>query len=44
MSEKNITIKINKDLHRDIKVHIASKGITLKDYILDLINKDMNKK
>lgn len=41
MAEKTITIRIDEELHKDIKVHIAKKGISLKDYLLELIEKDL---
>ncbi|UYO61816.1 type II toxin-antitoxin system HicB family antitoxin [Acetobacterium wieringae] len=41
MAEKTITIRINEELHKDIKVHIAKRGISLKDYLLELIEKDL---
>lgn len=41
MAEKTITIRIDEELHKDIKVHIAKKGISLKDYLLELIKKDL---
>lgn len=40
--EKTITIRIDENLHKDIKVNIAKKGISLKDYIVQLIAKDLN--
>lgn len=40
MSEKTITIRIDEELHKKIKIKIAHKGITLKQYIVDLINED----
>lgn len=41
MAEKTITIRIDEELHKDIKVHIAKKGMSLKDYLLELIKKDL---
>lgn len=41
MAEKTITIRIGEDLHKDIKVNIAKKGISLKDYIVELIKQDL---
>ncbi len=41
MQEKTITIRIDDELHRDIKINIAHKGISLKDYIVGLIKADL---
>lgn len=41
MSEKNIGIKVDAELYKKIKVKIAQEDITLKDYILTLIQKDL---
>ena len=41
MSEKTITIRIDEELHRDIKIVVAKKGITLKDYIVQLVKDDL---
>lgn len=41
MSEKTITIRIDEELHRDIKTVVAKKGITLKDYIVQLVKDDL---
>lgn len=37
-----MTIETPKDLYREIKISIARRGMTLKDYILHLIRKDLN--
>ena len=44
MAEKGINIKIDEDLYKEIKFRALELDKTLKDYILDLINKDLNKK
>lgn len=44
MSEKSITIRVEEDLHTRIKVEVAKKGITLKDYIINLVEEDLKKK
>ncbi|WP_446897418.1 toxin-antitoxin system HicB family antitoxin [Clostridium sp. LBM24168] len=41
MTEKTITIRIDDNLHKDIKINIAKKGISLKDYIVGLVKKDL---
>ena len=42
MSEKTIAIRINEELHKRIKLRLAENGMTLKDYIISLINNDIN--
>jgi predicted DNA binding CopG/RHH family protein len=43
MADKTITIRVSEELHKDIKIKIAQEGVTLKDYVLDLIEKDLKK-
>ena len=44
MAEKGINIKVNDDLYKEIKFRALELDKTLKDYILDLIKEDLNKK
>ena len=44
MAEKGINIKVNENLYKEIKFRALELDKTLKDYILDLIKKDLNKK
>ena len=44
MAVKTITVRISEDLHKTVKIRIAEEGISLKDYIVDLIQKDLAKK
>ena len=44
MAEKGINIKVNEHLYKEIKFRALELDKTLKDYILDLIKKDLNKK
>ena len=44
MAEKGINIKVNEDLYKEIKFRALELDKTLKDYILDVIKKDLNKK
>ena len=44
MAEKGINIKVNEDLYKEIKFRALELDKTLKDYIIDLIKKDLNKK
>ena len=43
MADRTITIKVEENFYRDIKIRIAQEGMTLKDYVLDLIRKDLKK-
>lgn len=43
MADKTITIRITEDQHREIKVEAAKRGLTVKDYILELVKKDLDK-
>ncbi len=40
--EKTITIRLDEELHKQIKIKIAHEGGSLKDYILGLVKKDLN--
>lgn len=42
MKERTISIRVKEDFYKDIKIRIAKEGITLKDYILNLIKEDLN--
>ena len=44
MAEKGINIKVNEDLYKEIKFRALELDKTLKNYILDLIKEDLNKK
>ena len=44
MAEKGINIKIDEDLYKEIKFRALELDKTLKDYLLDLIKEDLNKK
>ena len=44
MATKGINIKVNEDLYKEIKFRALELDKTLKDYILDLIKEDLNKK
>jgi hypothetical protein len=42
LPEKTIAIRIDESLHRKIKFRLADLNMSLKDYILGLIKKDLN--
>jgi len=39
--DRNIGIKVDDVLYRQIKIRIAQEGKTLKEYVLELIKKDL---
>jgi len=41
--EKTVNFKVNENFYKEIKVHIALEGITLKDYVINLIKQDLEK-
>ncbi len=40
---KTVTIRMPEEMHREIKIKIAQEGVTLKDYLLNLIRADLKK-
>jgi predicted DNA binding CopG/RHH family protein len=42
--EKGINFKVSKEFYKKVKVKVALEGITLKDYIIELIEKDLKEK
>ena len=43
LKEKSITIRLDEEIHKQIKIRIAQEGLTLKDYILNLVIADLEK-
>ena len=41
--KRRISIEVDQDLHREIKMFYALRNMTLKDYILTLVQNDMKK-
>lgn len=41
---KSITIRVSPEFHKELKIYLASKGLTTQEYIFNLIEKDMNVK
>ena len=39
---RTITIRVEENIYKNVKTKLAQEGITLKDYILRLINKDLS--
>lgn len=44
MAERNIGFKVDEDLYRKIKIKIAEEDKTLKEYIIELILRDLETK
>jgi len=42
--DKTVNFKVDEDLYRRIKIQIAKEGKTLKDYVIELIRKDLEAK
>lgn len=43
MPEKTLAIRIDGELHKRIKIHLAQTDKSLKDYVVELIEKDLDK-
>lgn len=44
MAEKTINFKVDEELYRQVKVKIAQQGVTLKDYMIQLIKQSLEVK
>lgn len=44
VADKTITIRITEDQHREIKVEAAQRDLSVKDYILELVRRDLDQK
>jgi len=44
LADKAINIKVNEELYKKVKIKVATEDITIKDYIIKLIQQDLNKK
>lgn len=40
---KNIVIRTDSELHKQVKIHATELGTTVQDYVLQLIVKDLEK-
>ncbi|BBM55106.1 hypothetical protein JMUB3936_p1040 (plasmid) [Leptotrichia wadei] len=40
-NKKNISFKVDSELHKNIKLKATNMGIGIKEYILNLIKKDL---
>ena len=43
MPERNIGFKVDDEFYKKVKIKIAQEGKTLKEYIVELISKDLEK-
>lgn len=43
-AERTLAFRIDEQLYREIKIKLAEEGITLKSYVLGLIDKDLHEK
>lgn len=41
---KNIVIRVTPELHKEVKIYAAGKEMTIQDYVISLIRKDLEKK
>lgn len=41
MSDKTIAIRVNEEMFKKVKLRLAENGMTLKDYIIKLIEQDL---
>jgi predicted HicB family RNase H-like nuclease len=44
LAEKTITIRVSDELHKAIKIKVAKESMSLKDYVIGLIESDLKKK
>jgi len=43
IAEKTINFKVDEELYKRIKIKVVEEDMTLKDYIIQLIKKDLEK-
>ena len=44
ITEKTINFKVDENLYKKVKIRVVEKNMTLKDYIISLIKKDLEEK
>lgn len=42
MPRKNVIIRMDEDLHKKIKIYVAKQGITIQDFVLNLITDNLD--
>jgi predicted DNA binding CopG/RHH family protein len=40
---KTITLRLDDELHKELKIKMAQEGTTIQDYIVNFIKKDLEK-
>lgn len=40
---KNIILAVDESYHNEVKSYVAKRGMTIKDFVIALINKEMQK-
>jgi predicted DNA binding CopG/RHH family protein len=40
--EKGINFKVDENFYKKVKIKVATEGITIKDYVIRLIEQDLN--
>ncbi len=40
---KLIGVRVDEDTHRQMKLYTVEKGVTIQDYLMELIKRDMEK-
>ena len=44
IEEKGINFKVDSELYRKVKIKVAEEGLTIKEYMIQLILKDLETK
>lgn len=42
MPRKNVIIRLDEDLHKQLKIYVAKQGITIQDFVLNLITDNLD--
>ncbi len=40
---KQLSVRVNEKVHKQMKLYAVEQGITIQDYLMNLIKKDMEK-
>ena len=41
ISDKTLAIRVDEDFYKKVKLRLAEKGVTLKDYFIELVENDV---
>lgn len=44
MAERTLAIRISEEMYKKIKLRLAETGLTLKDYMIQLIENELNRR